>query len=332
MPKFMSPVLFSLCSLSLQSCKDVSLGADRVEAGAGSGAGGATGTGGATGSGGASGVAITGGTNADGMGGYACTTRVCPQGVDAGGVGGAQQIDGADRPDSVASSCDPGATLIGASYDITKSHFAFGSTPVWQATDPYGIGRWVGTDGLVAIYTCGAEAGLVTGTPKIVLPDWSSDSSALSEHVRAYFVAMGVDLCQIAETQVQAGTDGYSISLVRGVDGIVVGQSNAYAKFNVNDQTTQEGLYWPTIPAETVAAARAFRDRLANPTELAAYKAKLPASAQGTGEVQIQHSACPSNATNSTFQSLATYSAGGMSSSAGPQWFDVDGNPLSGIW
>jgi len=91
-------------------------------------------------------VAITG-DQRGWHGGYACTARVCPQGVDAGGVGGAQQIDGADRPDSVASSCDPGATLIGASVRHHEVPFRLGSTPVWQATDPYGIGRWVGTDG-----------------------------------------------------------------------------------------------------------------------------------------------------------------------------------------
>jgi hypothetical protein len=81
-----------------------------------------------------------------------------------------------------------------------------------------------------------------------------------------------------------------AVALVRGVDGILVSESNASARFNSADQTTQEGMYWPEIAASVVRDARAFRDRLADPARLAAYKALLPSDAQGDGQVVI-HSA-----------------------------------------
>jgi hypothetical protein len=144
---------------------------------------------------------------------------------------------------------------------------------------------------------------------------------------------MGVEPCQIADTQVEAGTDGYTISLVRGVDGIAVGESIAYAKFDVNDQTTSEGLYWPSIPAETVASARAFRDLVADPVALAAYKAKLPATAQGNGVVIIHHSRCPPLSTSSAFQSGATYDVSGGYPWSASLSFDINGNPVStALW
>lgn len=246
---------------------------------------------------------------------------------DGGVADGPPPADG-----KAGTSCEPGATLIGASYDLSKSRFVFGSTPVRE--DASDITRWVGSDGVVAIWSCGAEGGSMNGSaPETNLPDWSSDSSALSDHVRAYLVSMGVEPCQIADTQVEAGTDGYTISLVRAVDGIAVGESIAYAKFNVNDQTTLEGLYWPTIPAATVASARAFRDLVADPVALAAYKAKLPATAQGNGVVIIHHSRCPSLSTPSTFQSGATYDVGDGSPWSASSSFDINGNPVStALW
>ena len=126
---------------------------------------------------------------------------------------------------------------------------------------------------------------------------------------------------QEGPSQVQAGTD---ISLVRGIDGIAVGESIAYAKFNVDDQTTSEGLYWPTIPAATVASARAFRDLLADPAALAAYKAKLPATAQGDGVVAIHHPECPSLI--SSYQPVATYDVSSMGATLS---FDVNGKRVS---
>jgi len=339
MPKFLNLVMLSLTGFVLGSCNDVSLGSDELDAGSG-GQGGATGgNNGAGGYVGGGGTGGTGGTTACPVGQLLCqlcgTTscwqvEVCPLATcalpDAGSDENVAQVDTGIDSSPVSTSCDPGATLIGASYNLSLSHFAFGSTPVRDDTTVAGLTRWVGTDGVVGIYSCGEEMGSMNAdAPETGLPDWSSDSSALSEHVRAYWVSMGVDPCQIAEIQVQAGTNGYSISLVRGVDGITIAESNAGAKFNVNDQTTSEILYWPTIPAETVTAARSFRSLLADPAALATYKAKLPATAQGDGVVTIHHAECPS-LYYAPSTPVATYdvSTGSWYSS-----FDIDGNRVS---
>jgi hypothetical protein len=77
--------------------------------------------------------------------------------------------------------------------------------------------------------------------------------------------------------------------LERAIDGISVVESRGVAQFDVDDQTTSESCYWPEIPADVVSAARAFRDQLAAAGALAAFKAKLPADAQGDGSVVIHH-------------------------------------------
>jgi hypothetical protein len=247
-----------------------------------------------------------------------------------------------------ATSCQPGADLTGATYDLSKSRFAFGSTPVQQ--DASGMTRWVGVDGVVAIESCGLESGSMNGgAPESGLPDWSTDPATLSAHVRDYFLSMGVAPCQIANTAVLASggavcstgpdascemtTAQRTIALARGVDGIPVSESNAYARFNVNDQSTSEGFYWPTVPAVTVATARSFRDQLADAAALAAYKARLPSDAQGDGRIVIHHSSC-FGLSSSPFQSAATYdvmqsSSMGMASILS---FDADGSPVTTSW
>jgi hypothetical protein len=254
----------------------------------------------------------------------------------------------ADSSGSAAqsASCQPGATLTGAAYDITKSKFAFGSTPSMESAS--GLVRWVGRDGAVAIFASGMELGSMNaGAPETDLPDWSTDSMALSNHVIAYFNSMGVASCQIAFNPIHSmgsasgSIDGSfvvtsvsnTVALVRGVDGILVSESNAYARFNSADQTTQEGLYWPEIAASVVSAARGFRDRLADPASLAAYKALLPSDAQGDGQVVIHHS---SGGTTSAFQAAATYDVAQTVSGpfgAGQEYsFDPNGNRVTTAW
>jgi hypothetical protein len=231
----------------------------------------------------------------------------------------------------VVTGCEVGAPLAGAAYDITKSRFAFGSTP--SEDDANGFVRWVGVDGVVAIEQSGAESGSLNGgAPEASLPDWSGDPAALTAHVTAYFVTLGVSACQIGSAGVHSGSDGSTIVLVRSVDAISVAESIAYARMDSQDQSTSEAFYWPTIPAEVVASARAFQATLADPTGLAAYKAKLPANAQGDGVVILHHT---SSSSTSPFAAAATYDVEpppgplGLGSTLS---FDADGNPVSASW
>ena len=65
--------------------------------------------------------------------------------------------------------CEVGSSLAGAAYDITKSRFAFGSTPT--ESDANGSMRWVGVDGVVVIEENGGEVGsLNAGASEATLP------------------------------------------------------------------------------------------------------------------------------------------------------------------
>jgi len=239
-------------------------------------------------------------------------------------------IDGSAASGDVTG-CGVGAPLAGAAYDMTKSRFAFGSTP--SEDDAYGFVRWVGVDGVVGFEQSGGELGILNaGAPEASLPDWSADTTALASHVTAYFVTFGVRSCQIGDAQVDSGSDGRTVLLVRSVDGINVGESLAYARFDSQDQSTSEAFYWPTIPADVVTSARAFQAMLADPTELAAYKAKLPADAQGDGLLILHHTSSSSTA---PFAAAATYDVEpppgplGLGSTLS---FDADANPVSASW
>ncbi len=196
-----------------------------------------------------------------------------------------------------------GSPLTGASYDIAKSKFAFGSPPVRKAD--HGIIRWTGDQGVVGIFADGSTLGSLNGgAAEAAAADWSADTAALIAHVRDYFIAMGVAPCQIGSTQILGGSSGRVVSLNRAVAEIPIVESGASARFNKNDLTTAENFYWPTISAAVVAAARSFQDQLHTPAGLAAYKAHLPARAQGKGQVVVHHSPAGSMA---PFKSVATY-------------------------
>jgi hypothetical protein len=192
--------------------------------------------------------------------------------------------------------------------------------------------RSVGIDGVVGIEKSGGEIGSLNGgAPEANLPDWSNDPTMLGSHVTTYFESFGVSACQVGHAQVNGGSGGRTIALARSVDGIDIGESLAYARFDSQDQSTSEGFYWPTIPADVVTSARVFHARLADPTELAAYKAKLPADAQGDGFVNLHHTSASST---SPFAAAATYDVETPPSTFGRSIlsFDASGNAVSTSW
>ncbi|HEY6462946.1 MAG TPA: hypothetical protein VIY73_22400 [Polyangiaceae bacterium] len=246
--------------------------------------------------------------------------------------------------DGDATSCTTGVPLEGAAYDLTKSRFAFGSTPVPQ--DAGSLTRWVGSDGIVAIESNGSEMGSMDAfAPESGLPDWSTDTTKLTAHAVEYWESMGVASCQIAGTGIDGSVSGGGsvdggtfqtttqsiVTIQRAVQGVPVSESLAVARFDVNDQTTVESFYWPEIPADVVSAAIAFQSQLADPTALAAYKAKPPADAQGQGAVVIHHT---SSFSTSPFQSAATYDVIETTpeDDGGDLSFDPNGNPVTTTW
>ncbi len=204
-----------------------------------------------------------------------------------------------------SSECTSGVSLRQGSFDVTKSKFAFGgSKPVLE--DSNGQMRWVGSHGEVVVKANGAALGIINAdAPESNLPAWSTDSDELAAHTAEYFIAMGVETCQIRGQSVfgsgtcTGASGGSSEScqalpstgvLGRGVDGISIVESTATATFVRGDITTSEALYWPEIPAVVVSDALALRERIRDPSKLAEYKKLLPDNAQGQGEILIHHS------------------------------------------
>jgi hypothetical protein len=262
-----------------------------------------------------------------------CAADACSSGSDP-----AATSSGA----TTASGCSTSEGLAGASYDVSKSRFAFGSMPA--PLDAGALTRFVGSDGALAIFSDGSEEGIMNANaPESALPGWSG-STTLTEHAMAYWEAMGVAACQIEA----AGTDGsagvgssvdgggftvtagpVSVTLGRGYKGIAVVESLAVAQFDANDQTTFESFYWPAIPSAVVNAAVSLQTQLADPGALAAYKARLPANAQGPGEVHIHHTSAGSP---SAFRTAATYDVFTTGDFPADLGFDANGAPVSNDW
>ena len=140
--------------------------------------------------------------------------------------------------------------------------------------------------------------------------------------MREYFVTMGVSTCQIERTTVLGGNSGTSISLSRAANGIAVAESQAWARIDDADQTTTEGFMWPALPASVVDEARAFRDELADPVKLDAYRSKLPAEAHADGSVVI-HQNSGMQAEPSVLRAGATWDT--MVNGVSPRSFDRNG-------
>lgn len=197
---------------------------------------------------------------------------------------------------STAATCSDTA---GATWTPEKSRFAFGGTPV-----PDGSGRYTGPGGTGLTSPGYADFILNAGSPDQGRPDFTSDSEALKVHVKEYLMGFGIQQCQIATEIGVLGSGGgggpvggqqttfaghRTISLARVSAGIPVVESHANAVIDDEDKSTSESILWPELPGDVVAQAKAFRDELATPEGLAAFKAKLPENSRGEGAVGIHH-------------------------------------------
>ena len=123
--------------------------------------------------------------------------------------------------------------------------------------------------------------------------------------VRDYFVGLGLPAEQIlrvrtlTQLEVQGRVDesrpvppvisAYYSVLDRGVQGISVPDSFAWARVNAEGKVVAEGVYWPMLPPAVVAGALKLRDAVADPQRQAALEAKIPLAIRDHG-VAIRHS------------------------------------------
>jgi hypothetical protein len=126
----------------------------------------------------------------------------------AGLLGSACTSDG--DAGGVAASCSSAQDLSGASYDLSKSRFAFGSSPVRE--DASGLIRWVGTQGVIGLAPNGGMMAVENGdSPALLRPTFSFDEDTVTAHVLAYFEGMGVLDCQVQGVALFASFVGKSV-------------------------------------------------------------------------------------------------------------------------
>lgn len=224
--------------------------------------------------------------------------------------------------ESESSSCgDDGTDLSGATWSVDKSRFAFGGMPV-ETPEGGRVIAWIGTDGRATVEQFGyVGASLNGGAAAASRPNWSGGSDLVG-HVESYLMTFGIPACQIGNSSAFGSVSGggavggtsttvagqTTVVLSRVVDGIAIVESQAHAAIDDQDQSTNETLYWPTIPAATVSAAKSLRDQLKDPNALATYKAKLPDNARSAdGEVAIHHTFMVSS--GAAFKAVATWDA-----------------------
>jgi hypothetical protein len=238
-----------------------------------------------------------------------------------------------------AASCTVDGALPGVAYDVSKSRFSFGGTPVKTVTSS--ITHYTGPQGELGIFSNGEalaslDATAIDGT----IAPLSGTAAMLQAYSQQYFGTMGLPSCQVASeagvtSSVSASGDDASETVTPGATSVIlrrtlgtipVVESLALADFDVDYATTSEDFYWPKIPASVVETATSLQAKLATPQGLAAYKAKLPSDAQGTGHVAIHHSGGSESA---GFVAIATYDLDALPPSApqdeDPPSFDANG-------
>jgi len=211
---------------------------------------------------------------------------------------------------------DGGAS--GYQHGFEGSLQVLGSGP--RSVFQYGYVKRIGDQGTIAIrMSNGSAFGLANAnTPSLQAGPYGKKPEEHDQFVKEYFIRSGIPADQIARmrTMTQLDASGpisegrkakpsvaayYSV-LERGVDGIDVPDSFAWARVTADGKVVAEGVYWPAISGSVVTAARRFREQMSDKQRLAAFAARVRASNEG--HVVIRHS---SAFVDSPFESFASF-------------------------
>lgn len=163
----------------------------------------------------------------------------------------------------------------------------------------------------------GADKGRsVSGAPAIERNVMDPDKH--NDQVARYFVDAGIPRDQIGgvhATTYLSSTgssseahpappqiDGYATILERVVEGHAVVDSVTWARMSEQGRVLGEWVYWPAIPARTLAEARRLEEALKEP-ERTRFMARLPAGLP-PGRIVIRHS---SGTVDAPFEAFASY-------------------------
>ena len=204
------------------------------------------------------------------------------------------------KPTSVAMA-EPVAP--GFNHSLSRSRFRVGSAS--HSTVEHKMEKVVGAEG---VFMRNPHTGWVfavpnAGAPSELAPPLTQSAEEHGKRVLAYFESSGLPGDQVGyvtvgasgHTPVDSGEtnkpppvfEGYTSHLNRVIQGILIPDSIAWARFNVNDEVVMESVYWPDIPSQAITQAVVFRELLAGSAGVD-YRQKLPLHENGT--VVLRHS------------------------------------------
>ena len=153
----------------------------------------------------------------------------------------------------------------------------------------------------------------------MLLPRFAGSYEDHDRFVKDYFVTLGLPSEQVGSVRTMTMLEAhgrsedvgrtipqvtaYYSALQRTVEGIPVIDSFAWARVNSRGEVVQEGVYWPAIPSDVLQQVHQFREMLADPKRLEAFKSRLTVPA-GEGVIVIRHSSATGN---HAFESFASY-------------------------
>jgi len=228
----------------------------------------------------------------------------------------------------VLPSDDGGAA--GYQHSVERSRFVTGSTiEQLRPIEEYGFSKIVGRDGVfatnlrnglvIATLNDGADKGAAPAPQQAAAEEYRLTPDKHNAMVMDYFIAAGIPRSQIGGIQAttflsatsatkDAGApkpkvDGYASVLQRVVGGkFPVAESVAWARLDNDGRSLTEWVYWPAIPAKTIAEANRL-DEMTTGARKEEYLKRLPAGLR-TGNVVIHHSGATDEA---AYDSIATF-------------------------
>jgi hypothetical protein len=205
--------------------------------------------------------------------------------------------------------------IAGYNHTMAQSKCRLGSNVA--TSQDSGFTKWSGTYGVFAVDLVNASAACVgnAGAPPVQL---SKSEAEHNQATLAYFTAAGIPTSQVggvhATTNSYQASASFSSSLDRLVSGVPVVESHAMAQLDLSGEVVAEDVYWPSLDQSVADDASALSQIVSDPSQRAAYVAKLPPDLEA-GSVVVHHA---SETVRTTFVAYATYDAstantGGMS-------------------
>jgi hypothetical protein len=169
---------------------------------------------------------------------------------------------------------------------------------------------------------------------------YNVNESTQSANVKTYFETAGVPSDQVGEVQAtyQSGLMGGSVAerapmqftlesitpiLRRRISGVLVVESEAWAKMNANGDVEMECVFWPSLDKTVVDQAVAWSQSFGNTATHAAFTAKLGLAVTREVGIVIHHS---DRSVHSQPVAYASYDAViGSEASAAARHFDENG-------